>query len=204
MDGKIEMAEQLIDKLINRIKEDNLFFLLKKSLTLWILIGFFISLFFHGIDSIYLSYILTFSQYIYIILIITTNIKSTLISKNINTIKHLFLVFFSFIIFSNNKIILTDYILDILLVLFIILFLYLLFWFIHFKMLHKLFSIKLYFISSILEFILILSILILGINYSLTIKFLIIGMFDIIYGITVLTSILHLNKRFNMLLIQKK
>lgn len=204
MDGKIEMAEQLIDKLINRIKEDNLFFLLEKSLTLWILIGFFISLFFHGIDSIYLSYILTFSQYIYIILIITTNIKSTLISKNINTIKHLFLVFFSFIIFSNNKIILTDYILDILLVLFIILFLYLLFWFIHFKMLHKLFSIKLYFISSILEFILILSILILGINYSLTIKFLIIGMFDIIYGITVLTSILHLNKRFNMLLIQKK
>lgn len=173
-------------------------------MTLWILIGFFISLFCHDFNSIYLDYLLIFSQYIYLILIITTNLKFPLFPKKINSIKYLFLVFFSFIIFNNNKIILSDYLLDISLILCIILSLYLLFWFVHLKLLYKSFSINLYYISSVLEFALILSIIILGINDNLTIKILVIGMFDIVYSIIVLTTVLHLNKRFNMLSIEKK
>lgn len=174
-----------------------MFFLFKNSLSLWILAGFLISLLFKG-HSLYLGHLLIFLQYVYAILLIL-NFK---FSKTAH-IRHLLMIFISFLILNGEKFLLTDYAACIIYASLIILFSYILLWFINLKLHKKKFVIKTNYISSIFEFMLILSLLLTG-NNSLTSKILAVSLFDVFFQIIVLTAILHLNKRFNMLSIEEK
>lgn len=113
-------------------------------------------------------------------------------------LKHLFLIFISFLIFYIHKSGLINYSFEILINLFILIFLYIFIWFVSLKLFKKNIGIRLKFIHSFLELILILSFILFGTN-ELTLKILGIGMFDVIFQILVLVVIMHLSKKFNML-----
>lgn len=118
-------------------------------------------------------------------------------------IKNLFLFFISFLIFYANKSGLINHFFEILISLFIFIFMYIFVWFISLKLFKKNIGIRLKFIHSFLELILILSFIFFGTN-ELTLKILGIGMFDVIFQMSVLVCIMHLSKKFNMLLPERK
>ena len=116
----------------------------------------------------------------------------------LNIIDKLFLLYFSVSVFMNNKIFFTEYFIYVIIFLLFIIGIYFV------KILvckknNKKFFFQFKKVSAVLELSFILSVLFFGIKSQFAAQILFIAMFEFLYQITVLSVIINLKKRFNML-----
>ena len=174
------------------IKISNFWILLKRSLTIWVFPVFLISILCNQYEM-FNEYILWISA-LYIIIIVSNFLIS---NKIIFVIDRFLLMFLSLLVFINNKIILDKvFFIAIGLVLCMVLIYIIMFFF--YKKTGKKFILNFSKLSSFIELILALSVLIFGINSQITSALLFLMMIDIFYKVLILSIILNLKKRFSI------
>ena len=174
------------------IKISNFWILLKRSLTIWVFPVFLISILCNQYEM-FNEYILWISA-LYIIIIVSNFLIS---NKIIFVIDRFLLMFLSLLVFINNKIILDKvFFMAIGLVLCMVLIYIIMFFF--YKKTGKKFILNFSKLSSFIELILALSVLIFGINSQITSALLFLMMIDIFYKVLILSIILNLKKRFSI------
>ncbi|MBR3628485.1 MAG: hypothetical protein IKN42_06535 [Elusimicrobia bacterium] len=191
---KFEKIIPFLFKQINTggIKISNFWILLKRSLTIWLCPVFLISVLFNQYET-FNEYILWISV-LYIGVIVLNYLKS---NKVLLAVDKVILIVLAFFIFVNNKI-LSDKILFIAICLGLCIVLTYITMFFFYKKKGKNFVLNFSKLSTFIEFILAMSILIFGINSLITIIVLFVAMIDIFYKILILSITLNLKKRFNI------
>jgi hypothetical protein len=161
---------------------------------MWLLPAFIVSFFlneFNLLANDYNVYILSVYLIFFALYYFTSKPFFYMIDK-------LFLLFFAVSVFMNNKIFFTEYFI------YVIVFLLFIVGICFVKILvckknNRKFFFRFKKISAFLELSFILSVLFLGIKSQFTSKILFVAMFELLYQITVLSVIINLKKRFNML-----
>ena len=115
-----------------------------------------------------------------------------------NIIDKLFLLFFAVSVFMNNKIFFTEYSIYVIIFLLFVVGIYFIKFFVC-KKNNKKFFFRFKKVSIVLELSFILSVLFFGIKSQFSAQILFVAMFEFLYQITVLSIIINLKKRFNML-----
>lgn len=115
-----------------------------------------------------------------------------------NIIDKLFLLFFAVSVFMNNKIFFTEDVIYVFIFLLFMVGIYFIKFFVCKKNNRKFFF-RFKKVSIVLELSFILSVLFFGIKSQFTAQILFVVMFEVLYQITVLSIIINLKKRFNML-----
>lgn len=171
-------------------KINNLWILLKKSLTLWLFPVFIVSLFVKPftISAEYIYWLAVLYIFIVLINYLKKNIVLFLFSR-------LLLIFLSLIVFTNNVINFKELILNMIILFLCVIGLHIFFFFLYNRK-NKSFILNFYKINCFIEMIFAVSLLFCGIKSFVTLNILFFAMCDIIYKILILSVILNLNKRF--------
>lgn len=174
----------------------NLFLLLKKSLTIWIIPSFFIALLFQKSNFNISTYNFFASGLIwfYLMLFIATSIKSKFIEypKILNFLKLYLLAVISIFIFYNNPINSSSWISNQIIIFTSVIIL----WPVILAVLKKKINFQLNLISKLFEILLILSVILLGIKSIITFYVLSALMFDFFYTTVLLSITNHFNKKY--------
>lgn len=138
----------------------------------------------------YLSYIAFF--YIVVIILNFFKYKTFLI-----ILDRAILLFLALLVFVNNNIEYNRIFLTVLVLCICIITIHIALFFVY-KKLSKKFVLNFHKLSCIIEFIFAVSLIVFGINHFVTVYILFTAMSDVIYKIVILSTILNLNKKFNI------
>ena len=169
----------------------NFFIIFKNTLSIWLIPALFASQLIKSFNLFtnYASYILLCYLIVFALFYFTER-------KIFFYIDRIFMLYFSLLIFVNNNIFSTNYLIfSFFVVLFILLFYIFLFYFL--KKRKKFLTLNFTKLSFIIELIFIVSIFLFGTYSEITTVFLVTALIDIVYKILVLTIIGHLKKSPN-------
>lgn len=173
-------------------KINNIWILLKRSLTIWLFPIFIVSFLFNEItiSDGYLLGILLFY-----IIFITLNYFGS--NKIVFFIDKIILLFLSLLIFANNRISIETFFFSVIALSFLVALVYVIAFF-YYKKHNKNFILNFSKLSNFIELILAVSIVFFGIKNIIVTNILFFAMCDIFYKIVILSIIFNLKKRFSI------
>ena len=171
-------------------KINNLWILLKRSLTLWLFPVFIVSLFIKQF-TISGEYIYCLAG-IYFFTIVINYLKN---NSLLLFISRIILIFLALIVFVNNTIIFNELILNAIIFMFCATGIYVFFFFLYNRK-NKNFILNFYKLNCFIEIIFAISLSLCGVKSFVALNVLFFAMCDIIYKIVILSVILNLKKRF--------